>query len=210
MAVSAEGIIICNEALLALGEAPITAASIDGSPAEQFVFNKYEPIVKRLLGLHRWRFATKIDDNLNKLTDSPILRFNHVYQAPADLLLLKAVYSLSVPIQFELIGNEIHTYSADNVKIEYIYTITEDRFSEAFREALMVRIMADMALGVISNTTLYSTLKAEYREAFATAKLLDTQSGTTRRLGGPSKFISAHRTGTRGGRGAEPGEEGYG
>lgn len=103
---------ICAQALILLGEVPISSFE-DDTDAARICSNMYPTFKNSLVSMYKWRITMK-KRQLSRLTDPPLNEWDFRYQLPSDMFALKAVQdSLEVPArevtEFEIFGRELHT-----------------------------------------------------------------------------------------------------
>lgn len=166
-----------NAALTRTGNQPIT--SFDDGTTEAIVAEQnYEPIVIQELSAYRWKWATK-QAALVMLENGPELPWGYAYQLPSeDLVMLRSVEALGIPIQFERMGATIlSNYDEDAGLIaKYTYRPNESLWPGYF-QALIIKRLEALFLRAIGER--YREAESADKEAdrlAMRARLLDSQS----------------------------------
>jgi hypothetical protein len=170
-------VILCNRALSHLPEAPIAQMDAPGVAARE-CRAWYIPVVRRVLTMHDWGIATKIE---SLAVSSTNLRDNwaFAYAEPSDLAyaidvlppLDAASYGSGVYRPSMLASTSISRFSKTDGKIysniedaRLVYTsldITEDVFTEDFVEVVEYYLAAKLAMPITKRGDLAKSLEDE-------------------------------------------------
>jgi len=184
---------ICARALILIGAEPITSFE-DGTTEALVAVNMYEDIARSNLCHTRWRFATE-QRVLNKLSDVPTGRYDYAYQLPNDLLMLHAVTTSDMPIEYQVYGNKVFTdlNTITPVVADYTYRADEVDWPSYFTIAVEYAMAAVFAGSIARDPNLIQMMEQKYEIAMRRAKTLDSQQQTTRKLV-TSRFITERRS----------------
>ena len=94
-------VIICNRALSCLPESPIAMMDAPGIAARE-CRQHYSPVVRRVLTMHDWGLATKVE-SLAVSSDNPRREWTYAYAPPADL-----AFAIDV-VPADLVGGNSNT-----------------------------------------------------------------------------------------------------
>jgi len=165
----ASEISICNDALIILGEDPITALTEDskaGRLCNQFYASTRDALIRR----HLWNFAMERVE-LAALSTAPLFGFTSQYQLPSDFLRLVRLEDDLMPYKIE--GQTIQV-SDSSLKIVYLKQITDPNlFDELFREALSANLAWKMARPLTDSTSTVEEAKQNFKDAMSEARTMD-------------------------------------
>lgn len=166
MATSA--ISICSNALILLGDNPISSFSDPGAGA-QTASNLYESSYINLLSMHRWRFATK-KATLSRLTSNPINEWQYQYQLPVDNVAMITMYPNG---DYELYGDKLYTHSS-TVEIDYVYRVDESQLPLWFAKTVEFYLAMQFAIPVTGNSTRLGEMQELFKQQLRSAKNIDS------------------------------------
>lgn len=150
---------ICSQALLSLGEAPISSFTANDG-ASIICGQIYPSYIKYLLSLYPWNFTfNKVQ--LAKLVDAPLNNWKYQYQIPLDLLVLNTVYNSSnitiFPTQdYQVFGDKIMSNEKD-LYIDYQRQVDELEFPTYFTEFAIKALAYKLAMPVTQDKQLHDT-----------------------------------------------------
>ena len=168
---------VINRALLKLGEAPVS--SLNGMAYSASYDAVYEDMKRLLLSSYPWRFAIGIKDLA--MVDE-LYNGKFMYKLPVDCLLVVNVLGLSdvweegnlgtVSEKYEMSGDCIITDVKTGVKLEYVKLLDDVRcFTPLFKEALAIKIAAELAMRVKHSVQLKQMLDNEFLMILRQAEL---------------------------------------
>ena len=171
---------ICNQALIALGEAPIASLD-DNSKAASTLNTLYDPVRKELLRTHPWNFAIT-QATLSIFGTTPLFDYNAAYALPSNCLRVWGVVNAFTP--WRVVGKLI--YSNDSsLGIYYVADITDStQFDALFEQALVLLLAIRSSFAITQNVSLEPVLQQKFKLKLAEAKLRDSQEDY------PQQFIS--------------------
>ena len=135
-----DAIIICNEALVLIGEEPIE--NLTGATAAHVAANLlYQATVDDMLASHPWHWNRDFT-RLSRLTEAPneSVGFSAAYSLPVDQLRIICPFVNTYPVTDWQPGEQVIWLDAgvdDTVDLEYHRRVDEARFSRQFRTALV-------------------------------------------------------------------------
>jgi hypothetical protein len=141
---------ICAQALIRLGETPITSFD-DGTDAAEICATIYPQYARFLISKHPWKFARK-KVQLARLSEAPVNEYQYQFQLPSSLLQVRAVYnSGSVgarPVQdYRRLGNQIHSNHPE-LWLEFQFFPAEEDWPFWFREFAITALAGVLAMPV--------------------------------------------------------------
>jgi hypothetical protein len=162
---------ICNQALLRLGAETISSLD-DGTRNATLCSRAYDVIRQEILRAHPWNFAMK-RVTLSSSVGAPAFEFTKTYTLPTDCLRLWRLYDLSIPYKLE--GRTILCDEA-SLSIIYIYdNEDESTFDPIFREALSLKIAAQLGYAITGSQTPVQLFTQMYDKILKEAKMWDAQ-----------------------------------
>ena len=173
-------VIICNRALSCLPESPIAMMDAPGIAARE-CRQHYSPVVRRVLTMHDWGLATKVE-SLAVSSDNPRREWTYAYAPPADLAFAIDVVPADLVggnsntnyfqgMQALLGGTKFGKFKRSDGKIysniedaSLVYTtldITEDAFTEDFVLVVEKYLAAKLAMPITKRKDLADALEEE-------------------------------------------------
>lgn len=169
----ASDISICANALVRLGQAPISSFT-EGEIGETCGLI-YPDFVRSVISSYPWRFSMdKVQ--LARLSASPVNVYQYAFQLPSNLLNLRAVYNssstgVSPVYDFTRQGDTILTNYAE-LWIDYQKEVDEEDFPPYFTEFLILALAAKLAIATTDQVEL-----AQYYEGLAYGSPSDNRNG---------------------------------
>ena len=184
---------ICSRALILIGAEPITSFE-DGNTEALVAVNMYEDVARAALVNCRWRFATN-QAVLNRLSEAPTGRFEKAYQLPNDILMLHAVTSQDLPIEYQTYGSKVYADTSDNdvLVADYTFRAGEETWPSYFTLAVVYSLSIVFATSIARSSSLADIMAGQAQITMAKARNLDAQQQTTRKLV-TSRFITERRS----------------
>lgn len=161
---------LISNALILLGDAPITSLNDPGAGAKAGA-NLYESTYFSMLSSHRWNFAIK-KSLLSQLSEAPLNEYKYQYQLPTDFITIITTYPVST---YRIIGDKLYSDS-NRVEIDYIYKITEDKFPPYFIKAFEYYLARDLCIAVTEDMNKYELMQRAYEIESRKARYADSQS----------------------------------
>ncbi len=161
---------ICSNALVLLGDRPISSFS-EGGEAGTAASNLYDSAYESELVKHRWRFATKKSVSLSRFTDTPQNEWAYQFQLPTDLLLVQRIYPNQA---YEIYGDRLYSNMLE-AEIDYTYKPDETSLPGYFAELMELKMAWKLATPVTDNATKAREYSDLYQDAFTIAALVDSQ-----------------------------------
>jgi hypothetical protein len=153
---------ICSQALTLLGADEIITFS-DQTRESKLCNLIYELTVKSCLADRNWTFAQN-QIQLNKLSNTPLFGFSHAFQLPSDYIRLCGKENPSLPHQIK----ENYLYcNAEEVKVNYIFRVSEEKFTPHFTEYLIATLCKKLAISLMEDeqkAAYYDKLSIEWRK----------------------------------------------
>jgi hypothetical protein len=154
---------ICSDALIYLGQKPLTSFS-EVSDSSQICDRLYDDIRDMVLCMYPWSFSFK-KTQLARLVDTPAFGWKYLYQLPGDRIAgVRAVYAddtVNYPstVEFDVQQDKLLT-NIDEAWIDYQYRTPESEMPSYFVNFLKYALAANFAQMVTDQLT-----KAEYYQA---------------------------------------------
>lgn len=184
---------ICARALVLIGAEPLT--SFDDDTSEALVAsNMYEDVARASLLNSRWRFAVE-QSFLNRLTDTPIGRYDAAYQLPSNLLMVHAITENGQVIKYDRYGDKVFCNASEGAEIvcDYTYRADEVEWPAYFTLAVEYHMASIFATSIARDTSMANLFEQKAVNHMARARALDSQQQTTRKLQ-TSRFITMRRS----------------
>ena len=159
---------ICSQALLYIGEAPISSFS-EGTGG-LVASNLYDITRDDMLTGYRWRFAAG-KSTLNQLVATPLNEWQYAYQLPSDLLLVIRTYPNS---KFEVYEDKLYS-NANTSEIDYIFRPEPGAFPAYFVKALGYKLAAEFAITITNNQSLADLMDRRAMMHLQKARYNDSQ-----------------------------------
>ncbi len=170
---------ICNLALIRLGADTISSLEDENTRA-RLCNTLYEPLRRRRLRAHPWRFAIARAE-LAEDAETPEFGFAHQFPLPTGCLRVISIEDDSLPYQIE--GRMLLT-DASEVSIKYIRDInvaddfSEQDFDDVFVGVLALDIAVELARHLTQSESVIEEIKQERSELLRDARSFDAQEGT--------------------------------
>jgi hypothetical protein len=176
---------LCNQALLLLGETPLTSLD-DGSDMAEACLRLYDDTINALLASHPWR-RTMHKVQLARLPDAPLTEWAYQHALPPDMIALRQVVtSASVgapPLRdYELFEGRVMSHALD-LWCDYQRETAPASWPPGLRKAARLHLAADLAMPVSASVNLAQSLRREAEAAAAEARRLDSQQQPPQVLG---------------------------
>jgi len=184
---------VCSRASVLIGGDEIQSFT-DGTLESSVADSIYEDIARTALTNTRWRFATN-QQQLNRLTDTPVGRWDSAYQLPSGTLFLHALTVNELPIKYDTYGNKAYTdaVESDVVIADFTYRADEQDWPSFFTLAVQHMVAGAFAISIARDSTLSQLMDQKAQFYMAQARRLDSQQQTTRKLN-TSRFIAQRRS----------------
>lgn len=148
----ASSIEICNDALVMLSQEPVMALD-DTTKASRLCKQRYESVRDALLRSYPWNFAMKREVLVQEATP-PAFGFTFRYTLPTDCVRVVDINNRQFTWQVE--GRSVLT-NENYAHLRYIRKVEDANEMDAmFRECLVLKLAADMAISLTSNIDLRS------------------------------------------------------
>lgn len=166
---------IASNALVLIGDDPISSFTEDGSGA-QAVSNLYDATYEELLSKHFWGFA-RAQAVLSKLVASPLFdEFDAAYQMPAGVLRVMRVDSR---LPYQIYEDKLYTNETGSLNIEYIFKPSEGRLPGYFVATFEYLLASKLGLSVTQASGDSQMFHQKYLLSLSAAMGADSQNDTT-------------------------------
>lgn len=156
---------ICSQALLKIGEQPITSFS-DDNPASKISSTLYDVTLDSLLARHTWNFATNTIV-LKRESDGK-------FTIPADVLRIIDCDCKD----YEIDGGKI-LCDYPEIEITSIVRVAADKLPAYFISLLTIKLAMEFCVPLTGNQNTFALLNALFAAEFNTAKFIDSSSAKT-------------------------------
>lgn len=166
---------ICSMALAAIGVEPAVDLDNPTKEGERYCKLFWDHCVRLLLSKHDWKFAReyKVLDGTLALSESPSAEYDHAYQFPSDLLVLRYLWDAEAEEritddEYEVHGKSILT-NLDDVSIVYTKNYADiGNYPDWFVEAL-IPLLASKLAPKLADKDKAREMKEDYKQALAEA-----------------------------------------
>lgn len=188
---------ICSQALVLIGENPITSFS-DGNTAAVVAENLYEATVEDVLGNYPWRFATA-QAQLSRLSDAPDTEWDAAYQLPNNVLSIETVMVQDEAIDFDRFEDRIFCNASESevVVLEATYRVAEQFWPAYFLSYLRFTLASKFAFSVAAQVETAQMFDQKAMREGAIARNRDASARTAPKFKTDrfltNRFIRNHR-----------------
>jgi len=169
----ASDIDMSSNALLLIGDSPISSFTEDGAGATAAA-NLYPNTYKRVLSEHPWSFALK-NQLLNKLsqTPDPLTNYQFAYQIPNDLIRL---WSVAPDRNYTLLTDGVLlSNTGSGLLATYVYKVAEESLPPHVVEAIEFKLASVFAVSVTEDLQKSAYYNDLYLKMIAQARGIDSQ-----------------------------------
>jgi hypothetical protein len=173
---------LASQALVLVGHPPI--ANFSGPSSGAIVANEiYDDTMLELLGLHRWRHATKAVQ-LARLGAVPATEWEAAYQIPADATIIHGLQVNGCDIEFDRFGGELHcnALATDTVVLITGFHPPEATWPPYFVALARLKLASVFAIPVAESEEKASLYEGKFVRQLGAAKLMDSQGRTASKL----------------------------
>lgn len=182
-------VLICSNALMLLGAAPI--ASLSETSKGAILCANIWPIARAdILRRHNWNCAIWRVDLAPLAGTPPGGQWSHWFARPADWL--RTLNVLPEHLDYDFEANRILA-NTNALTLRYVRNIGEAYWDAHLVDLAVKRMVKDLAYPITKSTSLAELKAAEYLDALKTAKTVDGQEHPPESLDaeGGSPFIAA-------------------
>ena len=162
---------ICSNALILIGDSPISSFTDTGSGA-QAAANLYPETYRQVLSEHPWSFAMK-DQQLSRLSASPDEEtgFRYAFQLPPDMVRLWRIFSHS---EYNIVGSLLYS-NEQKLIARYIHQVDETSLPPHMVKTLEYKMASEFAILVTEDTQKAQYYEGKYLDMLIRAKSIDSQ-----------------------------------
>lgn len=172
---------ICSNALIRLGDSPISAFT-DPSKRATACANLYPETRDAILRSHPWNCATK-RVVLAPLVDAPAFDYLYQFQLPDDWLRSIQIGQLGCPLKYTIEGQRILANVAA-LQLVYIYRNTnEQSWDPALVDVITAAMTAALAYPITQSASMQQAMQAQFINTFKQAKAVNGQDDDEETLG---------------------------
>lgn len=163
---------ICSNALILIGDSPITSFTGPGAGA-QAANALWTDTYRASLAEHAWTFARE-EVYLSRLSATPDNKtgYQYAFQTPPGYIRLWAQMPYGT---YKLVGPLLYS-NFDSILARYIYEVDVDRLPSHFIKALEYRLASDFAMPVTQNITNAEFYEKKFGVQLGRARTIDSQS----------------------------------
>ena len=166
---------IISDALLELGDSPITSLSATGA-GPTAAKQRYDSVLHDALSKAMWTFA-KSTASLSKLVAEPDTGFQAAYLMPSDYV--RAIRVIPA-IRYELYQNELHCDQVNGMTLVYTAITGEGLFTPSFRQYFMLLLASAIAIPTTQNASLATEIAVRAERKLVEASRIDASTQTSR------------------------------
>lgn len=169
---------IASNALILIGEAPISSFTEPGAGATAAA-NLYDDTYRRVLSMHPWTFALK-EQVLSQLSQGPdeLVNLTFAYQIPADHI---RTWRIMPHSYYEAVGDFIYS-NQNRLLMRYVFKVAETELPAHFIKTLEYSLASDFARLVTESTALAQFYEVKFKSQLASAMAIDSQGHPQRAI----------------------------
>jgi hypothetical protein len=169
---------ICNMALIAIGEDPITSLS-DARKAAILCAQLYDPTRRELLEMQDWKFA-KAQASLAASLTPPLFTYANAFPLPADFIRMWDEPEEESP-DYEIMGGNMLSNDDSPFNMLYVFDCQDPtQFSPLFVQALATLLGAKLAQPITQNIDKENELAGKFQNYLDSAALSNSQQESSR------------------------------
>jgi hypothetical protein len=166
---------LCSTALLKLGDTTIMELGENSQRAKlaRLIYPEIRDAVQRV---HPWKCCT-FQRSLARLSDAPAFGYAYQFQLPSDPYCLRVLYIDGDPdrnlIPYKIVGRKLH---CDELAVDLWFigrVVDPNAWDSLLVEAIIARLMVDLAYPVTSNPALSTALFTAYQLKVGEAGAVD-------------------------------------
>ena len=168
---------ICNGALIALGEQPITALT-DNNKRAALCQARYNPVRRDVLRSHPWNCAMTIVA-LAAGTTAPVSKYLYSYPLPADCLRLINVPDIDNADSYDVMSGSVLCNYDPALNIIYVRDLQDPTlFDAALTKVLELALALDICVSLTQDVAKEQRVSAKLDAAMADARLMASQENS--------------------------------
>jgi hypothetical protein len=148
--------IISNASLL-VGHTSISSLDPDQGAAATVGAAIFDTTVEYMLSITYWRFSIK-QQQLNRLTATPLNNWQFAFQLPTDLITLYRVEPRST---YQIFGDLLYT-NVDTLAADYSFKPAAEELPIYFVQALQYKLASDFAISITNDTQKSALYETKY------------------------------------------------
>lgn len=172
---------ICSNALLRLGDSPISAFT-DPSKRATACANLYPEMRDAILRSHPWNCATK-RIVLAPLTDAPAFDYLYQFQLPDDWLRTIQLGQLGCPLKYTIEGQRILA-NVNALQFVYIFrNVVEQSWDSTLVDVVTAAMTAVLAYPITQSASMQQAMQGQFMQTLKQAKAVNGQDDDEETLG---------------------------
>lgn len=168
---SATKVKIISQALILLGERPVSDLTDDSRDSIQQIINIFENSYEAELQSNRWRFACA-KKALDRLNTEPLNEFAFVHQLPSDALL---IFRTVPRTRYEIYGDRIYS-NQKQIEVDYLFKPDIAALPAYFTKMLAYALAREMARPTSESDTTVQDFSSRYLNQRDQALFADAQA----------------------------------
>lgn len=162
---------IVSNALVLVGHPSISSFDSDQGSGAVAGAALYETTLKYMLSITYWRFAIK-QQSLNKLSQSPLNKWQFAYQIPTDAITIHRVTPRS---NYQIFQDNIFS-NMSSLEADYTFRPDDTALPSYFVQAFQYKLAADFSISVTNDTQKNQLYETKYDREVSIAMAADAKS----------------------------------
>jgi hypothetical protein len=168
---------ICNAALIALGEMPITALT-DPNKRAGLCSARYDSVRRDVLRGHPWNCAMTMVA-LAASTTAPVTKYAYAYPLPADCLRLIDVPDMADQDSYDVMSGSVLCDSDPALNIIYVRDLTDPtQFDPSLAKVLGLALAVDICMSLTQSGAIKQAVQADLNALMSEARLVGSQENS--------------------------------
>lgn len=190
---AATNIEICSNALVLIGDKPISTFASDQGPRADVASNLFNNIRDATLRMHPWNSSRK-RVSLAPLADAPAFEWSYQMQLPADFIRLVSIGETGENIFYEIEDGKILTDETE-IKLKYIYrNEVVSSYDALLTQALIAHCAWAFAYPLAKSQALRDGMEKYLQQTLQQARTINGQEKLSETLGDEGLFRSRFTT----------------
>ena len=162
---------IVSNALVLIGHPPISSFDPDQGAGATVGSALYETALNYLLSTTYWRFTMK-QQQLNKLTATPLNNWQFAYQLPTDMITL---YRVDPRSNYQIFEDKLFT-NIDSIAADYSHRVADTALPTYFVQAFQYKLAGDFAIAITNDVNKNQLYEAKFRQEIQIAMAADARN----------------------------------
>jgi hypothetical protein len=162
---------IISNALLLIGHNSISSLDPDQGAGATVGAALFDTTLEYMLSITYWRFSMK-QQELNKLTATPLNNWQFAYQLPTDMITL---YRVDPRANYQIFEDKLFT-NISAIAADYSFKPDAVDLPPYFVQAMQYKLAADFAIAITNDTRKNALYEAKYTREVAIAMGADAKN----------------------------------